>query len=525
MDIVDRDMVEAEREASRPYSGAYAERAERRRIARNSSGRLARVDTGDSVLTSSTGSSTDQEGGMTRIATASGNSIARARTHPIEASRTETHRLQHIATVGASLKSRQTTKPLPNFGGGKPYPPALPPYEDYVVEYDGPDDPLHPQNWPMKKKAGFAVLLAYTSFCSTFTSSLFSASTTAVSQRFHVGSVVATLSTSLYVLGYAFGPLIWGPFSELQGRKLPICIGMFGFSVFCFGAATAFNLQTLLLCRFFTGFFGSCPLAVVAAIFADMFNNKQRGTAIVVFASTVFLGPMMGPFIGGYIQMSHLGWRWNLYVPGIMGSLATILNTFFLQETYAPIVLVSKASELRRRTKNWGIHAKQEEVEVDIKELMTKNFTRPLRLLVTEPIILLVTIYMSFIYGLLYLFLTAYPLVFRGVHGFNAGEAGLPFFGMIAGILLVATYIVLDGKNYNKKLEANNGIPIPEWRLIPVIIGGVLFSIGLFWFGWTGYTKSIPWIVPALSGLLTGFGLLAIFIQLFNYIIDSYLML
>ena len=97
----------------------------------------------------------------------------------------------------------------------------------------------------------------------------------------------------------------------------------------------------------------------------------------------------------------NMGWRWTSWLTSIMGALALILNVFFLEETYPPIILVGKASELRRRTKNWGIHAKQEEIEVDFRELVTKNFSRPLRLLVTEPIVLLLSIYMAFIYGLL----------------------------------------------------------------------------------------------------------------------------
>lgn len=221
----------------------------------------------------------------------------------------------------------------------------------------------------------------------------------------------------------------------------------------------------------------------------------------------------------------HLGWRWTSYFPAIMGFISLGLNVLFLQESYPPVVLVEKAAELRRRTKNWGIHAKQEEVEVDLKELITKNFSRPIRLLVTEPVVLLVTIYMSFIYGLLYCFLSAYPIIFQGTYGMNPGISGLPFFGLVCGVFLAATYIIWTSTAYNKKLAANGGMPVPEWRLPPVILGGVCFAIGLFWLGWTGWTDSIPWIVPTLSGLLTGFGLLAIFIQLFNYIIDSYLML
>ncbi|RMD41440.1 hypothetical protein DV735_g3701, partial [Chaetothyriales sp. CBS 134920] len=493
MDNVDRGLERAEVEASRTWS-----RDSKARSHSEHNGALTSHPGGvhsrhDSFSSSSAGSN---EANMNRIATASGATIGsrgyRTRTHPIEDYRTLTHRLQQVETVGArgELHPRKSkTLPLPEFGGGKPYPPQLPEQEQYVVEFDGVDDPLHPQNWPFRKNIE-----------------------------------VTTLGTSLFVLGFAFGPLIWGPASELKGRKLPIMIAEFGFICFCFASATSKDIQTLMICRFWNGIFGSCPLSVVASVFADMYNNTHRGIAIVVFAAMVFMGPMFGPFIGGFINKSYLHWRWNLYLPAIMASFALVLIVLFVSETYAPVILVSKAAELRRRTKNWGIHAKQEEIEIDLKELVSKNFSRPIRLLISEPIILLVTIYMSFIYSLLYVFLTAYPLVFQGVHGMVPGVAGLPFFGMVVGILLVASYIVLTNNQYAKKLEANDGIPVPEWRLPPVVVGGVLFGAGLLWFGWSGYKKDVHWIVPTLSGLFTGFGLLAIFIQLFNYIIDSYIM-
>jgi DHA1 family multidrug resistance protein-like MFS transporter len=256
-----------------------------------------------------------------------------------------------------------------------------------------------------------------------------------------------------------------------------------------------------------------------------MFDNRNRGLAVTVFAMTVFSGPLLAPFIGGFITESYLGWRWTEYLTAIMGFTAFVIDLIFLEETYPPVILIEKAAELRRRTKNWGIHAKQEEIEVDFRELMTKNFSRPMRILFTEPIVLLLSIYMAFIYGLLYLFLTAYPIVFQQIQGFSNGVGGLPYFGMIAGMILAGVYISLTQPSYNRKLEANNGIPIPEWRLPPVIAGGVSFSIGLFWFGWSGYRADVHWIVPTLSGLFTGFGLLSIFLQSLNYIIDAYLML
>ncbi|EFY92227.1 major facilitator superfamily [Metarhizium acridum CQMa 102] len=504
MDIVGRELAEAEADAS-------PERYQRR-----ASDEIERVLSASSASTSS--ESKDGDGAfrrnMSRVSTQ--NDLER---HPTELSRIATARSQHDATVGGGLRSRTVSraskKPLPAFGAGKPYPPPLPEREEYVVEFDGPTDPLHSQNWPMRKKVLTAAMLSYTTLTSAFTSSIFSAATSSVAAEYHVGSEVGLLGTTFYVLGFAFGPTLWAPMSELRGRRLPIVLSMFGFSLFSIACATGKDIQTILICRFFSGLFGACPLAVVAAVFSDMFDNKTRG-------------PLLAPFIGGFIVSSYLGWRWTEYLASIMGFVAFILDLFFLEETYPPVILVAKAADLRRRTKNWGIHAKQEEIEVDFKELIQKNFSRPMRLLFTEPIILALSIYMSFIYGILYLFLTAYPLVFVGVHGFNPGESGLTFFGMITGQLLAGAAVILQQPWYNRKLAGNNGIPVPEWRLPSVMAGGISFAIGIFWFGChgsrTGYTSSIPWIVPALSGIFIGFGLMSIFLQALNYLVDAYLM-
>ena len=75
--------------------------------------------------------------------------------HPTALDRIRTHRSQHFGTVGSRASTKKKETPLPNFGGGKPYPPALPAQEEYVVEFDGPNDPSHAQNWSLKKKYVF----------------------------------------------------------------------------------------------------------------------------------------------------------------------------------------------------------------------------------------------------------------------------------------------------------------------------------------------------------------------------------
>lgn len=400
--------------------------------------------------------------------------------HPTAMQRISQHRLQHEKTVGSGRALSGEGKLLPAFGGGKPYPPPLPDREEYVVEFDGHNDPRHAQNWPMKKRMGIAVILIYCAFCCTFASSIMAPTAAQIEAEFNVGLEVATLGTSLFVLGYALGPIIFAPMSELYGRRLPIISSMFGFGVFNIGVAVAKDLQTLMICRFFAGCFGSSPLTIVAAIFSDMFDNRYRGLSVACFSAMVINGPLMGPFIGGFITKSYLGWRWTSYLTAIMGFAGCVLTLIFEDESYPPIVLTQKAAELRRITHNWGIHAKQEEVEVDFNELVNKNISRPLRILFTEPIVLFVTIYMSFLYGLLYLSITAYDLIFAEVYGMPLGVSGLPYFGMVVGDLIGFVVIATDVPRYNRKLAANNGIPVPEWRMPIAMAGGISFAIGKF---------------------------------------------
>ncbi|KAL3478131.1 MFS general substrate transporter [Aspergillus californicus] len=393
----------------------------------------------------------------------------------VNLARVESLRLTQRSTVGSKAARIPREDWLP-FGGEKDYPAYLPDPEKYVIR--------------------LSAILAYVTFVSSFASAIFSS------------GVVSTPGVTLYVFGFAAGPTFWAPASEF---------------IFTIGTATAKDVQTIMLTRFFAGLFAASPLSIVPGAFADIFNNRQRGVAIACFAMAVFVGPFASPFTGGFIVMSYLGWRWTMYITAIMGFFGTALLLTFFKETYAPMILVDKAKTLRRQTRNWGIHAKQDEVEVDFKELITVNFSRPFRMLFTEPIVFLVTVYMSFIYGLMYALLAAYPVVFQGIHGMNLGVGSLPFIGLIIGELLAGVYTLLGQPAYTKKLSANGDIPVPEWRMPSAIVGGIAFTIGLFWYGWTGFTQGIHWMAPTASGVLVGFGIYCIFLNCFNYLIDSYL--
>ncbi|RHZ64449.1 uncharacterized protein CDV56_108330 [Aspergillus thermomutatus] len=390
------------------------------------------------------------------------------------------------------------------------------------VDFDGPDDPLNPLNWPMRKRVYISAILGLSTMVVAFASSIFSAAMPSVMQLYGISREVCTLGISLYVFGFAFGPLFFGPFSELKGRYMPLVISMFGFTIFSFATAVSKDLQSLFILRYFTGFFGSGPLTLAGASFADMFAPEQRGIAIVMFCLMVFIGPLAAPFVGGFTVMnSSLGWRWTAYIPGILGGAVLLLLVVFLEETYQPVILARKADRLRRETGNWSLHARHEELRLDARSIVTEYLALPLKMLVLDPIVTCMCVFASFVYGLLYLFLTAYPIIFQRIHGMNPGVGGLPYLGVIVGQLLGAVGIAATQPWILRKLEQTGGVMMPEWRLPVAIPGAVAFSGGLFWLGWSGYKQSIHWIVPTLSGLLTGFGLLTMFLPSLAYLVEA----
>ena len=153
-----------------------------------------------------------------------------------------------------------------------------------LVDWDGNEDPDNPMNWSPRYKWLITVVLGLMTFCITFASSVFSTATEVTAELFGVSDEVMILGTAVFVLGFAAGPPVWGPLSELFGRKCPLFVGFFIFAIFQIPVAVAQNIYTVMLCRFFGGFFGSAPLAIVGGTLADFFGPVDRGVAVCVFA-------------------------------------------------------------------------------------------------------------------------------------------------------------------------------------------------------------------------------------------------
>ncbi|KAL1938779.1 hypothetical protein VTO73DRAFT_11382 [Trametes versicolor] len=415
--------------------------------------------------------------------------------------------------------------PLPKEDGHIPIAEDEPKADPNKVAWDGPDDPTNPQNWTRGRKWFITILCLLMTVNVTFASSAPSAAGLYIAAEFHASTEVGYLVTSIFLCGYVVGPLLWGPGSELFGRRIVFRVTLVCYVLLHLGQALANNLTTLLVTRFLTGVFACAPLTNCGGVIVDIWDPVTRGTATALFSAGVFIGPVLGPIAGGFITSSFLGWRWVFWIMMIFAGTCTIAAIAFLPETYAPVLLQWKAQKLRKADPqaNAGVYAEHEKSDWSAKGIFHRTLYRPVQMLIFEPILLLVTVYLSLVYGVLYALFEALPLIFMGTRGFNIGESGLIFVGVGIGTSIGAYMTIPLSKHYPQLIVKWRGFPPPEERLLGAMIGAPALVIGCFWLGWTGQYSSIHWIVPAIATVPIGASVALVFNSFLAYLIDTYL--
>ncbi|KAL8991188.1 MAG: hypothetical protein Q9177_000336 [Variospora cf. flavescens] len=390
-----------------------------------------------------------------------------------------------------------------------------------LVVLNGPEDPLNPMNMPAWRKWFCASILGAMTFAATFSSSIFSAAANVTAAEFGVAPATMALATSLYVFGFATGPVLMGPASELYGRKMPFFVGYLGFILTQIPVALARNVETVLIFRFLGGVASSGSPAIVGGYLADFLPPVERGIAIAIFAATTLIGPSAGAITGAIVVRSSLGWRWTAWISMIMGIGFGSAGFVVLPETYVPVLLKKNAQRLRFETKNWALHSKLEETPVNIKDFIVRYLSRPFVMLCLEPILLLMTLYISFTFGIVYLLFVAYPISFVGQRGFEPVDGALPFIAIIIGIIIGSLSVVYYTLTVIRQKMVREGGITPEDRLPPMTVGGCLLALGLFWFAGTSSPGINPW-PQILAGIPIGIGVQVVLLQSLAYLVDIY---
>lgn len=397
--------------------------------------------------------------------------------------------------------------------------------ESDIVGWDGPADPECPRNWKPAKKFFFTVITSSVILAVSFGSSVFAPATAVTAAQFGVSPTVMQLSVTLWILGLAAGPVLFGPLSEVFGHLIPFAVTVVGLAAFQLPVALATGVPAILVGRFLAGAFGSGSYAIVSGQYYELYEPTLRGVAMALSATCINLGATIAPIAGACLTYNHSGrgWAWTAWTTLIIASgLGVAALCGGVRESSSRRILEGKARRQRLATRNWALHARSEEAPLELGDIAHQYLTKPARMFATEPILAILTAYLTLVYGTLYLAFQAFPLAYRQ-RGWTAVASELPFVAVTLGIVSAGAACALFALTWYKtqaaRAEKAAAPPQPEWRLPPMAVGAVILPPALLWFGWSG---NVHWMSQVVASYFVGLGLQLIFIAGITYIVDVY---
>ncbi|KAF2111626.1 major facilitator superfamily domain-containing protein [Lophiotrema nucula] len=388
-----------------------------------------------------------------------------------------------------------------------------------VVGWESDRDPHSPRNWAKGKKALNIVVIFLMCIVSPFASSVVAPAIKDIINDFkQYDKYLASFVVSAYVLGYAIGPLLIGPLSEIYGRVIMYHVCNLIFVLFTCLCAVSHDLGFLAAMRFLAGCGGASAFTLAPASIADMVSFEKRGGFLALLGLGYNLGPAFAPLLGSHIN-NIKGWKWIFWTTALMGAFCTIAS-LALSETYEPVLLHKKAAKLRKETHNNELRSKHDTGKSTLKVLWMANI-RPLKMLFCLPEVLLVSFITAVGYGFLYILYTDIPSDFPTHFGYwTTHDIGFAYMGLAIGNVLG---MILGGALSNKLYAARaaRGDNRPENRLFLMIFFWPLTGVGLIIYGWTNLHAK-HWILPMIGTGLFGLGSMSAILFCGIYVVDAH---
>lgn len=392
---------------------------------------------------------------------------------------------------------------------------------EYEVDWDGPSDPTNPKNWKTTARMLQVLPIAFFALNMNLAATMFAPGVDELAAEFGItDSTVATMTLSIYVLGFGMGMVI-APLSELYGRLWLYHVSNTVWLAFTLGCAFATNTPSFMVFRFLAGCAGSVPMTCGGGTVADIIPPKDRGKFMALWGLGPLIGPVVGPIVGGFMSQT-VGWRWTFRLLAILGGLSLVGGLIVLRETHEATLLRRKAARLREVTGN-------ESYTVASRVNKTGNLSplafvgravmRPTKMLIFSPIVLCASLYNAVVFGLMFLLFDTFPQVFAETYNFSPGIQGLAYLGFGFGTLLS---MVITTK-YSDRLmrQATDTKARPELRLKLMMYFSPAIPVGFFWYGWAAQTRT-HWIVPILGTFVIGFGSLFVMLTTQIYLVDVF---
>ncbi|KIK38418.1 hypothetical protein CY34DRAFT_394419 [Suillus luteus UH-Slu-Lm8-n1] len=395
--------------------------------------------------------------------------------------------------------------------------PREPEQELILIKFDE-GDPRDPQNFSYTRKWAITLTCCVFAGITASSASSYSISYQSMMHDLNCTQLQATVGLSLYVVGFGVVPLISSSFSEECGRRPLYIVSSVLFMLAEVMNALARNIQLVIVSRTLQGVFGSTGASLVGGSIADIWRPHERGLPMSLFAFSSIFSFGLGSVFGGLIAASpHLGWRWVQWVHVMTSGLYVLDVILVMSETRSSIVLNHIARDTRKKTGDSRYRSSAEFYKPSISSLIKTSCTRPIYLLLTEPIVQSFGIWSGFTWGVVYCLLESVTAEFQSVYNFSLSETGFVFLCQSVGAIIGFMANMYQETLYKKYFPIKG----QEARLYMACVAAIVLPVSMSIYAWTA-SPNIPWIVPLIA--LTAFmsGVFIIFQVSFLYLADCY---
>lgn len=413
----------------------------------------------------------------------------------------------------------------------------------------------NPFNWPRSRKNFMTWFGCIATTITAYTAGSYAAGNQQYMEEWHISEPVAQIGIALFTAGFGIAPMFLAPFSEINGRRPVFVVTGSLFVVFQLTCALTPTFAGMLVARFLVGAVSSTFSTMVGGVISDYYHAADRNWAMAMFAGGAIGGTGLGPLCSGFIAQ-NTSWRWIFRLQVCTTGLLMIVIIFFFKESRGSILLSRKAKALNKwyeqleaagyygmsmpqddgaaststekhsvttaQRIRWKV--KSDEERATVIKMISISLYRPFHLLVTEPVVLFFSLWITFAWACLYLLFSAVPLIFSTRYNFNVAQSGAVFAVISVGAILITIVSIYQepvARHFVKDERYLEFLSTPEGRLLFCCVQSTLLPIGCFWFGWTCF-PSIHWIVPTIGVGCASVGVFSVYLAVFNYLADCY---
>ncbi|EIW80709.1 MFS general substrate transporter [Coniophora puteana RWD-64-598 SS2] len=387
------------------------------------------------------------------------------------------------------------------------------------VDFDQ-GDPRHPTSFSLTKKWTITLTACIFTILACASCSSFALGYASMIRDLGCTQFEATLGLSLYILGFAIVPLFTSAFSEEFGRRPLYLVCALFYTLAQVMTALSTNTAMMIVSRLLAGTFGSTGATVVTGTIADIWAPKDRGLPMSLYSLSAVASFGLGPLVAGWIEANpHLEWRWIQWFHAIFSGAYFLLVVVYMRETRIAIITASIARKMRKETGSDRYHSRAEDSDTakGLKAMLWVTLTRPIFLLLTEPTVQVLSLWIGFTWGVLFCLVESISPELQAVYHFDIGETGSAYTPLVLGSI-----IGFFASRYQETLYQNNvARKHQEARLYLAMAAAFLLPVGMFMWAWTA-NPHVPWIIPLLALTIFMIGAYILYFVVFVYLADCY---